>query len=154
MTHEAMTSSKNPNWATPLYVFDPLHAEFRFDVDLCATADNTKCPIFIDPDTDSLSVPWHTYGRVGWCNPPYDKKGTSRKFVAKAVEERQHGFTTVLLLAARTDTRLFHDYLWDGQAHHPRTGVSLRFFSGRIVFEGATAGALFPSMLAIVHAST
>ena len=143
-------SSASDEWATPLAFFMALDAEFHFDLDVCATAANHKCVRFIDPAVNSLTVAWHTHGRVGWCNPPYTK-GQAAAFMKKALEERAYGFTTVLLLPARTDTRLFHQYVWDAQTHHPRTGITLRFLPGRLTFEGATAPAPFPSCLVIVH---
>jgi len=148
--NRVLFSSASDEWATPLDLFLALDAEFAFDLDLCATAANNKCVRFIDPRVDSLSVAWHTHGRTGWCNPPYTR-GQAKRFVAKACEERQHGFTTVLLLPARTDTQLFHRYLWDTQTQHPRTGVSVRFLPGRLTFVGASAPAPFPSLIAIVH---
>lgn len=153
MIAPALFSSATDEWATPLALFHALDAEFHFDLDLCATAANTKCVRFIDPRTDSLTVAWHTHGRVGWCNPPYTK-GRARPFVDKALMERAHGFTTVLLLPARTDTRLFHQCLWDAQTHHPRTGITLRFLAGRLTFGGAPAPAPFPSLVAIVHGAS
>jgi site-specific DNA-methyltransferase (adenine-specific) len=146
----ALFSSVSDEWATPPALFHALDAEFHCDVDLCATAANTKCPQFLDPATNSLTVAWHTRGRVGWCNPPYTR-GRARPFVEKALAERAAGFTTVLLLPARTDTRLFHELLWDPQTQHPRTGVSVRFLPGRITFVGAPAPAPFPSLVAVVH---
>lgn len=31
------------HWATPPEVFDPLHAEFKFTLDPCATPETAKC---------------------------------------------------------------------------------------------------------------
>lgn len=31
-------------WATPWAIFDPLHAEFHFTVDVCANEHNAKLP--------------------------------------------------------------------------------------------------------------
>ncbi len=54
-----------------------------------------------------------------------------------------------MLLPARTDTKAFHAYIWDGEKHQPRAGVEVRFLPGRIKFVGAAHGAPFPSMIVI-----
>jgi DNA N-6-adenine-methyltransferase (Dam) len=36
-------SSRTAEWETPQPFFDKLHSEFHFTLDVCATAENTKC---------------------------------------------------------------------------------------------------------------
>ena len=43
MNTELMFSSKSDLWETPQDLFDKLNAEFRFTLDVCATADTAKC---------------------------------------------------------------------------------------------------------------
>src|SRR4051794_8806538 len=50
-------------------VFDPLHARFRFSIDVAAAPHNAKLPRFYTIEDDGLEQPW-TGERV-WCNPPY-----------------------------------------------------------------------------------
>lgn len=151
---DVMFSSKSDEWSTPQYLFDTLNEEFHFQIDLAATLNNTLCEEYLGPDhfvefmRDALIVLWITLGSVGWCNPPYSK---CREFVAKAAEERLKGFTTVMLLPSRTDTRWFHDYVWDRTTHRPREGVELRFVKGRLKFGGASNSAPFPSLIVIFH---
>ncbi len=57
--------------------------------------------------------------------------------------------TMVMLLPARTDTKAFHDYIWDNEAHRPYCDVEVRFLKGRIKFVGAKHGAPFPSMVVV-----
>ncbi len=38
--------SDSDSWETPQWLFDQLNAEFHFDIDLCATEDNSKCEDF------------------------------------------------------------------------------------------------------------
>ncbi len=44
-------------------------------VDLAATAENAKCPVFITPEQDSLRTDWAPYlsKGIGWLNPPFGK---------------------------------------------------------------------------------
>lgn len=41
--HEALFSSATDEWSTPNAFFQALNAEFRFELDVCATAENAKC---------------------------------------------------------------------------------------------------------------
>ena len=58
MKNDLMFSSKSDEWATPQDVFNQLNAEFRFDVDLAATAENAKVPHFYTKERDALSISW------------------------------------------------------------------------------------------------
>jgi hypothetical protein len=59
------------------------------------------------------------------------------------------GCTVVALVPARTDTRWFHEYVWDSETDMPKRYVSVRFVKGRLKFGGATSGAPFPSMVVV-----
>ena len=146
----AVHSSAKHDWGTPPEVFDRLNKEFEFDIDLAASAKNALLPDYFSEDDDSLKQDWHKIARtgVGFCNPPY-KRVLQTQFIAKAEAERRLGFTTVMLLPARTDTRAFHKYIWNEYKNKPRCGVEIRFLKGRLKFVGADDGAPFPSMIVI-----
>ena len=59
------------------------------------------------------------------------------------------GCTVVCLVPSRTDTRWFHDYVWDVTTNSPRPHVEVRFLRGRLKFGDGTGSAPFPSMLVI-----
>ena len=143
MLNSAMFSSDSSVWETPSELFEHYNRIFRFDVDLAALWTNRKLPVYIPPALDSLSQPWMKWGRVGWLNPPYGR-GLGA-WVKKAHEETKNGFTTVMLLPARTDTSWFHDWIADGRAR-------ITFLRGRIKFVGASNGAPFPSMIVVFDA--
>lgn len=64
-------SSKTDLWATPQDTFDALKTEFGpFDVDVCATSANAKCPRYYTREDDGLAQRWQ--GKC-WMNPPYGK---------------------------------------------------------------------------------
>lgn len=128
-------SSATDDWSTPQDLFDQLNAEFGFDLDVCATAENTKCGAFFDRELDGLSQAWTG---TCWMNPPYgDAIG---KWVAKADDAGAAGALVVCLLPARTDT----NWWWD----HARYG-EVRFLKGRLKFGGAESSAPFPSCVVI-----
>jgi phage N-6-adenine-methyltransferase len=65
---------KNPpgesdEFYTPWERFNPWHEEFRFTVDVCATAESAKVPRYYDIAADGLKQSWA--GERVWCNPPY-----------------------------------------------------------------------------------
>jgi phage N-6-adenine-methyltransferase len=143
-----MFSSKSDEWETPQDLFDRLDAEFGFEIDLAASAENHKCRGYYSKETDALDQDWSMVATCGWLNPPYSR-GLSARFIAKAAEERRYGFLTVMLLPARIDTKAFHTHLYDASTWQPRPGIEIRLLPGRLKFGGATAGAPFPSMVVI-----
>jgi len=134
---KAMFSSKNPCWATPPSVFNPLDEEFCFDIDVCASNENAKCSLFYSEDADGLSKDWGA--NVCWMNPPYGREIS--RWMRKAYESSQQGATVVCLVPARTDTAWWHDYAMKAS--------EIRYVRGRIKFVGAKSNAPFPSAIVI-----
>lgn len=130
-----LMSSQTDNWSTPQHLFDELHAEFGFTVDVCASDANHKCSKYFTEVEDGLSKEWTG---VCWMNPPYGK--TIRQWVEKAYRSSQSGATVVCLLPARTDTKWFHAYCIHGE---------LRWIKGRLKFGDSKNSATFPSFLCI-----
>lgn len=58
MNKELMFSSKTDQWATPSETFAELDAEFHFDLDPCADADNHKCERYFTKEINGLSQNW------------------------------------------------------------------------------------------------
>ena len=114
----------NDEWRTPQYIFDWLDREFHFDVDVAATAENTKCHIFMK---DGLVSPWvssvFSKPPTCWMNPPYSNP---KAWLKKAYEESLQGCTVVSLIPGDTSTEWFHDLVW-GKAE-------VRIIKGRINF--------------------
>lgn len=137
MNNEVMFSSKTCEWETPQAFFDALNDEFHFDLDVCATAENAKCPQYFTKEQDGLSQQWH--GGC-WMNPPYGREIS--KWVRKAYESVVTGGCQLVccLLPARTDTAWWHDYCMNGE---------IRFVRGRLKFGGSRNSAPFPSAVVI-----
>lgn len=129
-------------------VFGPLNAEFQFTLDVASDESNALCSYFCTEDgmffriasgpavkvsdKDGLTQPW--FGRV-FCNPPYNN---ITPWVEKA--SKFEAPVAVLLVPDWLDRGWFHDYVWDGTTHKPRTGVELRPHRGRLKFGSAHAG--------------
>jgi hypothetical protein len=151
----ACLSTGKDNWATPRSFFEPLCLEFDLRVDLAAASDNHLLPLWYgldhpDPSRrDGLKALSAEAEGWAWCNPPYSR-GLQPAFVKFCASRRK----VVMLLPARTDTRVFHDYIWNNDLDQPETDVEVRFVKGRIKFVGAEQGAPFPSMVVAFHPKT
>lgn len=128
--NNALFSQDKNDWETPKDFFEELDKEFNFDLDVCASQENTKCLNYFDEKEDGLKQEW--FG-VCWCNPPYKTK-LQDQFLKKAKEESFNGVTTVLLLPARTDTKRFFEYCWDEQLQKSKENTEVRFIKGRLKF--------------------
>jgi phage N-6-adenine-methyltransferase len=131
------------DWETPDEVFWPLNEEFGFTLDVCADVHNHKCDSYFTERKNGLKQPWAP--NVCWMNPPYSEW---QKWVEKAYVESCAGAIVVALLPARTDTRAFHEWIWN------ECNVEIRFVRGRVKFVGAEHGAPFPSMIVIFRPSS
>ena len=142
------------DYQTPPDLFAALDAEFYFDLDAAADAENALGssyggPRYIDAAMDALQTSWG--GDRWWpakirsvfCNPPYS---LIDPFVRRAVEQaRAHDLTVVLLVPARTGRAIWRTHVW-GVAHE------IRFISGRLRFglpDKATASATFDSAVVV-----
>jgi len=129
-------SSATEMWETPQKFFDDWSAKIGgFDVDVCATAENAKCPKFFDKQINGLEQDW--FGKC-WMNPPYGRE--IGKWMGKALAESKKGAVVVCLVPSRTDTRWWHDYAMQGQ---------ITFIRGRLKFGNAKNSAPFPSAVVV-----
>jgi site-specific DNA-methyltransferase (adenine-specific) len=139
-------SSKSNDWATPQWLFDELNAKYGpLALDVCSSNGNGKCPFNIEyPRSNGLELSWTKFGnRTAWMNPPYGRE--IGKWVKKAYEESQKGCLVVCLLPSRTDTKWFHNYIYNKQ------NVAVQFISGRLKFGAAVNSAPFPSMVVVFN---
>lgn len=127
-------SSKTSEWETPQNLFDELNEEFDFLLDVCATKENSKCENYFTKEDDGLSKDWRKYS-MKWMNPPYGRE------IGKWVKKASESGNTVALLPARTDTKWFHDYIYNK--------AEIRFLKGRLKFGGSKNSAPFPSMIVV-----
>lgn len=123
-----MAKSKGDDWETPIEFYQELNKEFNFNFD--------PCPI--NANFDGLSIDWKESNFV---NPPYSKLGL---WIKKSYEESNKGKLVVMLIPSRTDTKAFHEYIYNKS--------EIRFIKGRLKFKNGNEKlqpAPFPSMLVI-----
>lgn len=132
-------SSKDQTWSTPQDFYDELNKEFGFTLDPCCSKETAKCDKFYTEHEDGLSQSWD--GEVVFMNPPYGR--VIGDWIKKASEIKNG--TVVCLIPSRTDTRYFHNYLYQ------KKNVELRFIKGRLKFGVSKNSAPFPSLVAIIR---
>lgn len=108
------------HWATPPEVFDPLHEEFGFTLDPCATAETAKCPRFFTEEQNGLEQSWA--GERVFMNCPYGRE--IYPWTRKARLEADGGALVVGLLPASTDLSWWHDDIVDR--------AEVRYLRGRV----------------------
>lgn len=139
MLSKGLFMSNSHEWATPINLFNELDREFKFTLDPCSTHENHKCKKYYTKDENGLLKEWND--EIVFMNPPYGRNITGL-WVKKAFEQYyKYGITIVMLLPARTDTKWFHEYIYNK--------CEIRFIKGRLKFNDGKLSAPFPSMIAI-----
>jgi hypothetical protein len=137
---DVLFSHVRDDYGTPQKFYDELNAEFQFMWDFAADKHTCKTPGYYGPDhknpkyRNALTQSWlqQTGGGIpGFLNPPYTKIYV---FLKKAMQEAKLGQVTVALIPTRTDTKYWHEFVWDRKKHKPRPGVEIRFPKGRLKF--------------------
>lgn len=136
--NKVLFSSNKEDWETPQDLFNELNKEFNFTVDVACSEENYKCNRYYTEKENGLKQNWDN--EIVWCNPPYGRK--IGDWVKKASESKA---TVVMLLPARTDTKWFHEYIYNK--------AKIRFIKGRLKFGGSVNSAPFPSMIVIFRGS-
>lgn len=129
-------------WATPQVLYDQLHGEFNFDLDVAANKANAKCKTYFSKKQNGLKQDWYasSINKSIYCNPPYGR-GVDR-WLEKAWQTSQQGATVVVLIPFRSDTKYFLKYVYSHAAE-------LRMISGRLKFNDAGGTAPFPSVVVV-----
>lgn len=84
--YDGLDGKKKHYWITPPDLYKKLDDEFHFDFDFC--------PHPRPDDFDGLEVDW---GKSNYVNPPFTGGKISR-WIFKAIEEREKGNKTVIIL--------------------------------------------------------
>lgn len=140
---KSMVSSKSNEWATPKRFFEYLNSQFCFQLDPCATKENSKCQKFFTKDDDGLMKEWsmNGSGRSVFVNPPYG--GHTKEWLLKCVHEsHEHHCVVVCLIVSATDRSYWHEII-DKEADE------IWFLRGRIKFNDVKSTAPFASAIVI-----
>lgn len=126
-------SGGNQYWQAPQHIFDFFDREFKFQIDVAASKDNKKCPIYISEAGDAFQLGWFMRCRGedpicrAWCNPPFKDP---RPWIVRAYGETQQHPSNVcaMLLNCCPDTE------WYGMALEYCTEIRI-LTGGRIQFD-------------------
>lgn len=133
---EVIFSKKSTEHFTPLPLYRKYNERFKFTLDPCTTDDNPLgTPKFYTINDNGLEQTWDNE-RV-FCNPPYGRDII--KWVKKAYYSEAE--VVAMLLPVRTDTKWFHDYIYQQS--------TIEFIRGRLRFSQSKNSAPFPSMVCI-----
>lgn len=99
------------SWGTDPLIFNALNNEFNFSLDAAASKKNHLVPNYLTKNDDAIRVDWSLEMKMCdspnlnvWINPPYGK-GYIKRFMNKAIEQKEKGVTTVLLVPATLDAQ-------------------------------------------------
>jgi site-specific DNA-methyltransferase (adenine-specific) len=90
-------------WQTPPEIFDPLMAEFKFDLDAAADYETKRAPRYLSDALNTDNWP----GERIWLNPPYGRK--LEPFVRRAAKEAAKGKLVVALIPFRCRAAWWHE---------------------------------------------
>lgn len=135
---KVLFSSKSNEWATPQDLYDKLNNKYNFTLDPCSTIENHKCNKFYTIKENGLIQDWSN--EIVFCNPPYGRE--IYDWVKKCYNEYLKGTKIVLLIPSRTDTKYFHEFLYN------KPNIKIQFIKGRLKFGNSDNSAPFPILLA------
>jgi len=125
-----MPKSKSDVYETPDVVYDVITSNWGY------LKEEMFDPCPINPDFDGLSIDWH---KVNFVNPPYSLLS---EFIMAALEEKDKGNVTIMLLPSKTDQQWFHDLI--------SKGYEIQWIRGRLKFKGEKWGAPQPHFLVMI----
>ncbi len=110
-----MRRAKDPRkgrWSTPDWLFQPLNALLRFDLDAAADKGNAKCPRFFSKARSALDGrPWD--GESVWSNPPYGQDpGTEVWVECGLFWARRLRNRITFNIPVKADTAWYHELVW------------------------------------------
>ena len=131
-------SSNSNEWNTPDDLYNTLHNEFNFTLDPCTNGMNNKCDKFYTEKENGLIQDWSK--DIVFMNPPYGRQIS--QWIEKAYNESLKGSKVVCLIPSRTDTKYWHDFIFNKASE-------VRFIKGRLKFGNSKNSAPFPSAIIV-----
>lgn len=126
--HKPM-EAKDDIRGTPWELYNQINARYHFDLDACATHENTKCPLYFTeqgmfsqpirsgiwtPEPQNAQLQAHEHGLTGswkgrrvWCNPPYSD---ILSWLLKAWESEAN-LAYLLIPSTRTEQPFWQDWV-------------------------------------------
>lgn len=86
-------------WRTDPLLFELCNREFKFNLDVAASDENTLCDTWYTKEDNALKRNWGMVRQLTnvWCNPPFSLK---HDFLQKGIEEHEKGVNCCFLVPA------------------------------------------------------
>ena len=133
-------SSNSNEWNTPDDLYNILDKEFNFTLDPCTNGLNNKCEFYYTEKENGLIQDWSK--DIVFMNPPYGRQIS--QWIEKAYNESLKGSKVVCLIPSRTDTKYWHDFIFNKASE-------IRFIKGRLKFGNSKNSAPFPSAIIVYN---
>lgn len=122
-------SSNNQSFCTPPEILNPIYKFKPIGLDPCANEGSiVNCSKFYLESDDGLKQDWTRNHDLSYSNPPYNR--LIPKWVDKAIKEWQLSADVLMLIPARTDTKIWQKKIFD-------TASKICFIEGRLQFYDA-----------------
>ena len=122
---KACLSHNSDEWETPSNLYKELNEKYgKFTIDLCASETNALCKRYFTRETFDEDKIYRLRGEKIYCNPPYSKLS----YFISICSQLSLNNLVVMLIPARTDTKAFHQYIYN------KSGVQIEFIKGRLKF--------------------
>lgn len=130
----------NDEWQTPGWLYDRLNAHYKFDLDMAANEDNSRCDKYcINAFKEKSQIVLY---QAVWCNPPYSR-GNIDRFMCLISDLAPAIPRIVSLVNVDTST------VWFRSAKRSSHCQAVAFINRRLQFRGADNSHMYPSMLLI-----
>lgn len=130
--------SLSQDHGTPDEIFKPLHTEFNFQIDLCASKENALLPRYYTKEDNVFTK---DIKETGYANIEFVR---AKKFAKYFYEQSlKNDSTIVMLCTVKSNTNWWRDYVMKAK--------ECRFVNGKVYFKGEknTQGLRFPCAIVI-----
>lgn len=117
-----------------------------FMVDLAASVENTKCPVYFDEQSNGLAQEWHKLSGNLWLNPPYEDISS---WAEKCAIEAAQGAKIFMLVPASVGSNWYRDFVepyayvlglnprlsFDGKSPYPKDCILCCYIHGLTGFK-------------------
>lgn len=101
------------SYETPSWLFKWLDDEYNFDIDLCASDNNHKLPVYYTIDDSCINQDWSERGTMAFCNPPFSR-GNKEKILATAYKNMtENGVSSVFVIPCDINNIAWFEFIFE-----------------------------------------
>jgi phage N-6-adenine-methyltransferase len=111
-------------WQTPDYVYEDIcdYWQLQPTIDVFASAENSKCPLFITEEMDAFKLDWVEFARANgvapifWVQPPWSRPILTEA-IKRTIEMAKKGGESLFLLPSWVDRSWYLDLIYGKYEH-------------------------------------